>query len=473
MITGNRYLDCLKTTILFCFIALQSGQPLHAQDSGWQDVFGGTNGLNDGVYALAAGETGDIYAGGYFTEAGGQPANYVARWTGTGWEALGEGVNYMVYALAMIGDDVYVGGAFTEAGGQEARYVSRWTGTNWEPLANTLSGWVYALAVSDAGDLYAGGAFTFTNASGEFVNHVARWTGTDWEPVGSSVDPTPNIDVYAMAFGLAGDLYVGGEIPSPFKASGTGEIKYLAHWTGSAWEALGSGVNGSVDALAVSETGEVYAGGGFLEAGGQPVNYVARWTGTEWGPLGGGVNSPVASISLSESGVFVGGTHTEAGGQPANRIARWTGTAWEALGSGVAPHDVVSLLLVGDDLYVGGDFAEAGGRPAGNLAIWTVSTPSAIDDPFPATPSKLVISSVFPNPLRDQATISFGLPAAGNVQIDVYDVLGRRVAQLLNEARPAGRQEVAWHAGNLPRGTYFIRLRVGSSAYTRAAMLVR
>ncbi len=467
------YLKRIGITLYLCFVALFSAQPLQAQDSGWQDVFGGTNGLSDGVAAIAVSETGEIYVGGYFTEAGGQPANHVARWTGTAWEALGEGVNGTVWALAILGDDVYVGGEFVEAGGQEARYVARWTGTAWESLDNSLGGWVYALAVSDAGELYVGGVSNLLNANGQRLSPVGRWTGSDWEPIGSGVEPAPNIDVYAIAFGLAGDLYVGGGIPSPFKASGTREIKYLAHWTGSEWGALGSGVNGPVWALAVSQTGEVYAGGGFLEAGGQPVNNIARWTGTEWEPLGIGVTCQVNAIALSDSGVFVGGFLTEAGGQAVDNIVRWTGTAWEALGSGVAPYDVHSLLLVGEDLYVGGNFTEAGGRPAGNLAIWTVSTASAIDDPSPAIPSKLVISSVFPNPLRDQATISFGMPVPGNVQLDVYDVLGRRVAQLLRDPLASGLHQVAWHAGDLPRGTYFIRLRTGLSLNTRAVMLAR
>ena len=73
---------------------------------------GSGDGLNDYVYAVAVSGT-DVYAGGRFIEAGGSPANYVAKWdtiTKT-WSALGSGVGGNVYAIAVSGTNVYVGGA--------------------------------------------------------------------------------------------------------------------------------------------------------------------------------------------------------------------------------------------------------------------------------------------------------------------------------------------------------------------------
>ena len=48
------------------------------------------------------------------------PAKYIAKWNGTAWSALGTGVNGFVYALAVAGTDVYAGGFFTTAGGAPA-----------------------------------------------------------------------------------------------------------------------------------------------------------------------------------------------------------------------------------------------------------------------------------------------------------------------------------------------------------------
>ncbi|OQB93629.1 MAG: hypothetical protein BWX84_00479 [Verrucomicrobia bacterium ADurb.Bin118] len=67
----------------------------------------------------------DLYAGGWFTTAGGVAANYIAKWDGSSWSALGSGMNNGVSALAMSGSDLYVGGWFTTAGGKVSPYLAR------------------------------------------------------------------------------------------------------------------------------------------------------------------------------------------------------------------------------------------------------------------------------------------------------------------------------------------------------------
>src|SRR5207237_8615636 len=49
----------------------------------------------------------------------------IAKWDGSSWTALGSGVNYAVYALAVSGSDLYAGGTFTTAGGKVSAYVAR------------------------------------------------------------------------------------------------------------------------------------------------------------------------------------------------------------------------------------------------------------------------------------------------------------------------------------------------------------
>ena len=77
-------------------------------------------GLNGNVYAIAvAGQDPvfhqDVYAGGEFTDAGGNAtADYIARWDGLAWYPLGNGLNDSVYTIAVNGTNVYVGGEFTD-----------------------------------------------------------------------------------------------------------------------------------------------------------------------------------------------------------------------------------------------------------------------------------------------------------------------------------------------------------------------
>ena len=71
--------------------------------------------MNDAVYALAWDGT-NLYAGGYFTTAGGAGANRIAKWNGSSWSALGTGMNDTVRALTCVGTNLYAGGTFSTSG---------------------------------------------------------------------------------------------------------------------------------------------------------------------------------------------------------------------------------------------------------------------------------------------------------------------------------------------------------------------
>ena len=89
-------------------------------------------GLNKTNFALAALGT-NLYAGGLFTQAGGIPANQIARWDGNAWYPVGGGVvgTGTVQALATLGNNLYAAGTFTNMGNVTANRIAKWDGTNW------------------------------------------------------------------------------------------------------------------------------------------------------------------------------------------------------------------------------------------------------------------------------------------------------------------------------------------------------
>jgi len=344
-------------------------------DANWSALgsgLGNSPGWYSVVYALAVSGS-SLYAGGFFSTAGGSPAGNIAKWDGSSWSTLGSGVDFgfdlegattSVDALAESGSDVYVGGLFKWADGSPATNIAKWNGANWSAVGLGVSGGRYAtvlaLAVSGS-DLYAGG--TFTTAGGSPANRIAKWDGSSWSPLGSGM----NLGVRALAVSGT-DLYAGGE----FTMAGGTPANRVAKWNGSSWSPLGSGMSHSVHALAVSGS-NLYAGGTFTTAGGSPANYIARWNGSSWSALGSGMNSTVHALAVSGSDLYAGGSFTTAGGSPATNIAKWNGTTWSALGSGTSGGSnpfpaVYALAVAGSDLYVGGGFATAGGIPANRIA---------------------------------------------------------------------------------------------------------
>jgi hypothetical protein len=291
--------------------------------------------------------------------------NYIAQWNGSGWSALGPGLNGNVDALAVSDGALYAGGAFTAAGATPANYIAQWNGSDWLALGQGMDGNVAALAAS-GGTLYAGGGFLTAGTSN--VNYIAQWNGSNWLALG----PGMNGNVNALAVS-GSSLYAGGG----FMTAGSNAANYIAKWNGTNWLALGSGMNSNVDALAVSGS-SLYAGGGFTTAGATNANCIAQWNGTNWLALGAGMGGlgsappgvypSVNALAVSGETVYAGGLFLTAGGTPANYLAQWESGSWSALGSGLGgytlypgdPPAVSALTLLGGNLYVGGAFLTAG-----------------------------------------------------------------------------------------------------------------
>ena len=88
-------------------------------------------------------------------------------------------------------------------------------------------------------------------------------------------------------------------------------------------------------------------------------------------------------------------------------------------------------------------------------------------------PRTFALHQNFPNPFNPSTVISFDLPAAHEVRLAVFDMLGRQVSVLLQERRAAGRHDVTFNATGLPSGTYLVRLQADGFTGTRSMVLVK
>lgn len=327
-----------------------------------------------------------LYACGSFVSAGGVAILHIAKWDGSSWSALGSGVigNSLMYSVRSMvvfddgrGPALFVGGLFANAGGHpNADFVARWDGTAWSALGNGTGGAVNALAVFDDGTgpaLYAAGEFWPPQGPG---SAIAKWDGRKWSPLGTGL----NNSAFSLAVfdddGQAA-LYAGGRFTMAGGVPANRIAKWVASPNGGYWSNFGTGLyvgcdayscmnncggqapagcwcdefccsvhdccNDKVDAcggcypqyltaqqcaveaLAVHDDGSgagpmLYAAGFFPPINGSVVPHLARWNGVEWQGLapnarGGTLPANVNALASyqgknNERSLFVGGHFT-------------------------------------------------------------------------------------------------------------------------------------------------------------------
>jgi hypothetical protein len=91
----------------------------------------------------------------------------------------------------------------------------------------------------------------------------------------------------------------------------------------------------------------------------------------------------------------------------------------------------------------------------------------------PNRPVHFDFPPVYPNPFNPAATVSFTMPETGTARVDVFNLLGERIATLVDVRLNAGEHRILWQAGDRPAGTYLIRLSSGGRSQTRKVVLLK
>lgn len=273
-----------------------------------------------------------------------------------------------------------------------------------------VDGTVYALCYC-RGKLYVGGMISFAGKIP--VNNIAMWDGEEWNALGTGVNET----VYAIACDSAGNVYAGGEFS---KAGDVENVYNIAKWNGSSWSRMGNGLyipnsySSTIRALACDSAGNVYAGGLFSYAGSKrPVKNIAKWNGNSWDSLGSGlgssnaISSQVGALSFDKAGALY------AGGVFSGGVAYWDGEQWRLPGSGLKPGNVRSLCFdTSGNLYVAGGFDTAGTIAAKNIAMWDGESWSSFETEmvYPNYPNAIVCD------INGTIYVGGSFPAIGGIE---------------------------------------------------------
>jgi len=278
------------------------------------------------------------------------------------------------------------------------------------------------------------------------------------------------------------------------------------------------GVTGSGGtSVAVQGNGNVWFGTGNYVKNGQPLRVIKSM---DWGQTWTAVNTPLSSneefrgiqtIAFKDSLIGFAGS-TDGWGRPfqvKNSLAKTTdgGETWTLVSTfpALAPCTIAyvpstsDLALVVTSVF-GTAYSKNGGDTwlrlddnstfalgcAGPNAIWSAGSegwiaklelePQSTDvfaSAIAAIPENVLLEANYPNPFNPTTTIEFSLPSSHFSTLNIYDVIGRKVAQLVNGHLPAGVHAVSFDAGDLPSGIYLYRLTAGEVIENRKMMLVR
>ncbi|MEO1229165.1 MAG: hypothetical protein AAFZ18_09690, partial [Myxococcota bacterium] len=345
----------------------QGFSPLAGEGQSFQGVSGF-------VDAVAIDESGRVYIGGDFSQAGSAEVSDVARFENGAWAPVGESLGGFVARVVIEpqSQQPWIAGQFELAGEVGTVGLARLQDDAWQPLGEPLNGEVSTILFHSSGDVYVGGSFD--RVGGVAANNVARFDGTVWHAVGSGLQGREFTSVNDLVEDSAGQVWATGA----FRTTGDGRpARGIAAFDGARWEEMGGlgdvgGLEGRGTDLAVSGT-DIYLAGTFPSVGGVPALSIARWDGSQWHPLGEGFSVfelPASVTSIEALGGTLFATGAFGFDSQLNHIAWWNGTTWMPLAEGLS--DLGTSMVVRDrDLWVGGPFGQAGGRVSVGVARWT------------------------------------------------------------------------------------------------------
>jgi len=79
----------------------------------------------------------------------------------------------------------------------------------------------------------------------------------------------------------------------------------------------------------------------------------------------------------------------------------------------------------------------------------------------------------YPNPFNPSTVIKYEIPRASQIKLEVYDLLGRKVAELENGIKAAGTYQVQFDASQLSSGIYVYRLESEKSVISKKMLLIK
>ncbi|MCU7495521.1 MAG: T9SS type A sorting domain-containing protein [Ignavibacteria bacterium] len=428
-----------------------TGSVISSNDNGksWESYTTGLN--NTGISEVAVDLNGNIYASFY-------DGFYWSKDKGANWQAVTEGLNMLslsrlrqinnnifIYSEEFYGMDIFINDChrFNQA-------LNKWTSCD-----SSIFVFIDELAKDNNGDIYS----FYQHYSRGMSSCIYRSTddGKTWTYRDLDVDSKSSFTIDAK-----GTFFLT-------TSSSRGIIK--SYDKGMTWESTGYSEK-SAKKIRSSSKGYL-----FLQTDDNRM-LLSKDGGSSWTSIIDNFpNSGIADFYLdSKDRIYILDKLRHLY-YSADNGGKWTSITNNLLGPGIkcialGPDLSIYAVTLSGEIYRTTELGYSGGSTD------STGTPN-INDPKDSTnasisaPKDYSLSQNYPNPFNPNTTISYAIPHAGNVSISLFDALGNKVMDLVNEYKSEGIYKVNFDGKNFASGVYFYRIHSGNYIETKKLMLIK
>ena len=107
----------------------------------------------------------------------------------------------------------------------------------------------------------------------------------------------------------------------------------------------------------------------------------------------------------------------------------------------------------------------------GGATSWASS--GWFDESIESLPESAELLACYPNPFNPVTTFRYNLPSNCRIELGIFNLMGQKVATLIDGYQSAGQKSIKWNASHLASGIYFYRLTAGDKVFTKRMTLLK
>ena len=107
------------------------------------------------------------------------------------------------------------------------------------------------------------------------------------------------------------------------------------------------------------------------------------------------------------------------------------------------------------------------------FTLHVYSDMASSDENINIVPDDIVLHNAYPNPFNPSTTIQFDVKEMEHIKLNIYDISGKQVANLISETMASGNHQISWNPGTLSSGVYLIELNSGTKSLKQKVTYIK